>query len=175
MGLYLGNYILNYIYIMSTDFIINGNNFFSSNDGVIDKVDYNTPINQVSSLTVLGTVTGISFSAFAKCSNLSSVDFSGATALQTIGRQAFYQCTSLSSVNFSGVVALTSIDEEAFRECSSLSSVIFPATIETISRGAFSGCTSLNEINLSDTALTIIDDEVFQQCSSLSSIIFSAP
>ena len=68
-------------------------------------------------------VTDIGAEAFYVLPSLSSVTFSSAINLKTIGPAAFYGCTSLSAINIPKSVTL--IDENAFVGCIGLSSITF--------------------------------------------------
>lgn len=78
-------------------------------------------------------VTGISSSAFKKCSQLTSVTMPN--TITNIGRDAFKGCTSLSDITLSN--SLLSIDCDAFYGCSQLMSIRIPNSVEFIGSAAF--------------------------------------
>ena len=80
--------------------------------------------------------TSISSSAFASCTNLSSVDIPN--SVTTIGGSAFEYCTSLTSVTIGSGV--TSIGDYVFATCRVLSSITsLNKTAPTIQSGTFYG------------------------------------
>ena len=68
----------------------------------IDTIDTNAFLNQtdIKSVVLPISLVTIGQSAFAGCSNLTSVSFAaGSPALQSIGLYAFYLCSSLTSIS----------------------------------------------------------------------------
>tara|TARA_B100001769_G_C21997101_1_gene535868 strand:+ start:54 stop:626 length:573 start_codon:yes stop_codon:yes gene_type:complete len=63
--------------------------------------------------------------SFRNCSDLSSVDFTNCSSLNTINTVAFWNCPNLRSVDFSGCTNLTinSIADESFKECLNIQTV----------------------------------------------------
>ena len=81
-------------------------------------------------------VTSIGKSAFALCSDLTSVIVPN--SVTSIEEKAFTWCISLTSVIIPNSV--TSIGEDAFSACHGLTSIIIPNSVTSIGRGAFYGC-----------------------------------
>ena len=106
--------------------------------------------------------------AFYGCSNLTTVDFSEAESLKTIGYWAFYNCTSLESALLPEGV--TYIDELAFK-LTGVKSIYVPSTLETINKEAFSTCTSLENV---EYKAEFIGENMFKDCTGLKSIDLSS-
>ena len=113
--------------------------------------------------------------AFLDCSNLESVDLSGCSRLQTIGKGAFSNCKRLKSVDLSGCSMLQTIGNGAFSNCERLKSVdLSGCSLQTIGDYAFNYCNSLKSINLSECSrLQTIGDYAFSNCNSLESVNLS--
>ena len=77
------------------------------------------------SYSIPDSVTSIGYSAFYRCSSLTSIEIP--KGVTSIGREAFYYCSSLTSVVIPDSV--TSIGEDAFKCCSSLTSIQFSGTV----------------------------------------------
>lgn len=135
-------------------------------------------------------VVAVSKSAFADCTELTSVVFANNSYVTTIEESAFKSCTKLSSVTLpsnltsigaqafrscSALISLalpsgvTSIGESAFEECRSLPSVTIPAGVRSLPTKTFSGCKKLAQVMLPESLQTI-GASAFSGCSSLSSI-----
>ncbi len=110
-------------------------------------------------------VTAIGTSAFAYCSNLTSVTIPN--SVTSIGGDAFYRCSSLTSITIPNSV--TSIGNFAFYYCSSLTSITIPDSVTSIGNYAFYYCSSLSSITIPDS-VTSIGGDAFYRCSSLTSI-----
>lgn len=132
-------------------------------------------------------VTKIAPRAFSNKSELTSVSFSQALSLKSIGKYAFYACTSLEKLLIPGTLntfgefafqdctALKSVDiysdvsvipEQAFGNCTSLEKINIPSTVKSIGRYAFYNCLSLNELTLSKN-ITEISNGAFYNCDNL--------
>ena len=85
----------------------------------------------------------------------------------TIGYSAFYRCSSLTSVTIP--ISVTEIGVGAFSGCSSLTSVTIPNSVTEIGVGAFSYCSSLTSVTI-PSSVTTIWDSAFYRCSSLTSV-----
>ena len=78
--------------------------------------------------------------AFAGCSGLISLDFSGATGLETIGEAAFAN-SKITTLDLSGATKLETIGNYAFSGCTGLTGTLtIPSSVLTIGRYAFAGC-----------------------------------
>jgi len=90
--------------------------------------------------------------------------------VNAIGKEAFKECASLKEIEFSDATALETIGESAFFQCTYLAAFKCPSNVNTIGYQAFTECTSLKEIDFSDaTALETIEEKAFWKCTSLAS------
>ena len=122
-------------------------------------------------------VTVIDEGAFAKCSNLKSmniaagvadVDLGNMTKLGQIGKNAFSGCQAIVSLQLPGTV--TKIEEGAFSGLTALANVKFKNNGEkgttTIGTSAFSGCTNLVDVETASN-VGVIDNKAFSGCVKL--------
>lgn len=128
------------------------NTIYSSADGVLynklKTVLYKCPESKIFSVLpfeVPGSVTVIGENAFTKCTNMTSVDLSNATGLQTIGKSAF-KGTPINAITLP--TSVTSIGNSAFESCGELTTVHIPQNVETIGTGAFAACNKLTAITV---------------------------
>ena len=129
----------------------------------------------IKSLTIGANVTAINNGMFSGCSLLSSIDFSAATGLTSIGNNAFENCgnvdsdpeaepvPNLTTIDLSNT-KVTSIGESAFNSCNKLTVITLPTTLKTIGNGAFEWCSSLTSFSV-PSSVTSIGSDVFYQCS----------
>ncbi len=109
-------------------------------------------------------VVAIASKAFMGNESLTSVDFSGASYLNSIEMEAFSGCTSLSTVDIP--YSVTALGESVFANCSSLQSVHLYANISNIPQMFFYNCQSLKEVYL-PPYLKTIQKFAFGNCASL--------
>jgi aspartokinase-like uncharacterized kinase len=100
----------------------------------------------LTSVTIPSSVTEIGQSAFWKATDLTSVDFSNATALKTIGNNAF-DSTGVVSVDLSGATALETITYQAFYDATKLTSITLPHGLKEIENQAFKN-TNLTSVTI---------------------------
>lgn len=135
----------------------------------------------------------IGANAFANCTQLTTVNDSGTTALgsyygglqnafnlQSVGENAFKNCKGLASIQIGntqyGGSALTSISDSAFEGCTGITSFSSPSTnLQSIGAKAFYGCVALTQVmnangNLPAT-LGKIGDEAFVGCDNIPALI----
>ncbi len=129
--------------------------------------------DNITSVTIPSTVTGIDARAFYGCTNLQTITFEGDSQLQSIGNYAFYECSSLTEITIPSTV--TSIGDFAFYSCSNLQSITFASEskLQSIGDGAFRDCSNLTEITIPST-VTSIGSKAFYRCSNLQSITFAS-
>ena len=121
----------------------------------------------LTSITIPNSVTSIKGGAFYRCSGLTSITIPN--SVTSIASQAFYKCSSLTSVTIGASV--TTIDSQAFEECSGLTSVTIPNSVTKIGYRAFRYCSGLTSVTFASTSkVESIDDDAFQECISLTSI-----
>ena len=120
--------------------------------------------NNITSVTIPDTVTGISGMAFSGCSGLEVVVLPN--SVTTLGGGAFSGCSSLLAINLPANLA--TIDGAAFSNCVSLKSVTIPAGVTNIGEGAFSGCSGLTSLKVSE------DNAVYDSREKCNAIMESA-
>lgn len=120
--------------------------------------------DQLSKLTIGGTVTGIGERAFVNNISLTKVSLPASVTYVSYG--GFADCTSLASVTFSS--GLTSLDSYAF--CNNVVTTIkLPNTLTSMGNYCFKNCYKLTSVNVG-TSLTKIPYEAFRGCSSLQTV-----
>ena len=147
--------------------------------------------NNITSITIPGTVKNISVGAFSGCTNLASVVIGD--GVETIGDSAFNGCTSLASISIPD--SIVSISSSAFNSCAALQFteyenalylgnddnpyvVLFKAKDHSITsctvhsdcriiyHYAFRECTELLEVNYGDSVIAI-GDYAFAYCQKI--------
>lgn len=128
--------------------------------------------------------TGIFYSAFKTCTNLTNIDLS---SLENISGdyscyQMFQDCTGLTSIDLSSLISISGSNafSSAFANCTSLKTVNLSSLKNIESQACqsiFKNCTSLESVDLS--SLSIINGRyscqcMFQGCTSLESMNFSS-
>ena len=99
----------------------------------------------LSSLTLGANITEIGNGAFMGCTNLSNVDFTNATSLETIGENAFIR-TGITTLTVP--TSVKTIEQNAFGECRSLTTVTIPedSELEVIKSQAFNNCMAITDV-----------------------------
>ena len=142
------------------------------------------------SVVIPTNVTTVGYSAFKRCSSLTTVTFEKESQLKTIGGDYYYgafsDCTALTSIEIPASVE--TIGNTAFIVCSKLATVTFEkgSQLKTIGGGysssshfgtysdyygAFSDCSSLTSIEIPASVETI-EATAFKRCSKLTTITF---
>ena len=114
---------------------------------------------------VIYTVTSIGGTAFAGCSDLTSVTIPN--TVTSIGASAFQGCSGLTSITIPNSVS--QIGNYAFYGCSGLSSVTIPNSVTRISGSVFQRCSGLTSITIPNS-VTAIEGESFRYCYGLTSV-----
>lgn len=131
------------------------------NTGVFQDFDKLTTVETCSSIQRIG------WSAFRRCSKLSSFDFSKMTDLEEIMNQAFSPCDALTKIDLSNCTKLKTIRQNAFDGSKNISGVILPDGLETVGQTAFKGCNSLEYVKFGDTSkVKKIGAQAFQGTSA---------
>ena len=126
--------------------------------------------NRTSNLVVPDSIIGRKVVAIANTGlkdnhEITSVDFSHAYGLSSIGYQAFYNCDNISSE----LVITPTVDQlgiSAFEGCSSLPSVDIRGNVMSIPMQCFYNCGSLTTVKLPES-LTAIEKFAFADCTAL--------
>ena len=136
------------------------------------------------SVVIPTNVTTVGYSAFKRCSSLTTVTFEKESQLKTIGGDYYYggafsDCTALTSIEIPASVE--TIGNTAFSDCSQLATVTFEkgSQLKTIGggyyssyyHGAFSDCSSLTSIEIPASVETI-EATAFKRCSKLTTVTF---
>ena len=128
------------------------------------------------SVVIPTNVTTVGYSAFKRCSSLTTVTFEKESQLKTIGGDYYYggafsDCTALTSIEIPASVE--TIGNTAFWGCSSLATVTFEkgSRLKTIGNNAYYRCTSLTSIEIPASVETI-EKKAFMHCSSLATVTF---
>ena len=110
------------------------------------------------------TITDCDTSATGSLEIPSTVD--GAWPVTSIGKSAFANCTDLSSIIIGNSV--TSIGNGAFASCTGLTSITIPDSVKSIGEAAFAFCTGLSSITIPDSVKSI-GESAFALCINLNS------
>lgn len=142
---------------------------------------------------LLKSIITIDSYSFYYDSDLTAVDFSGASNLVSIGEGAFMGCSNLTEVSISANVRylssslfesctslekaelnceISKIDRQLFYGCSSLTEVSIPSTVEEIDHFAFGNCTSLGLLVV-PRSVTQIQSTSFSGCNNLTLAVWS--
>ena len=127
------------------------------------------------SVVIPTNVTTVGYSAFKRCSSLTTVTFEKESQLKTIGGDYYYgafsDCTALTSIEIPASVE--TIGNTAFSDCSSLATVTFEkgSRLKTIGNNAYYSGTQLCSIEISASVETIVN-KAFIHCSSLATVTF---
>ena len=141
----------------------------------VDRGGYELTTGAIKALTIGAHVTTINDYMFQNCTYLSSIDFSAATGLTSIGNSAFNNCgnfvpelggdpvPNLTTIDLSNT-KVTSIGESAFNNCNKLTTITLPSTLQTIGNYAFQYCSSLESFSV-PASVTTIGFDAFYECS----------
>ena len=151
------------------------NTAYSSLEGILFSKDKSSLITfpiakNISSYVIPTTVKVIEYGAFYYIYSLDSITFP--TSLTNINEYGFYS-SNLSNLDLSKCTQLQSIGDFAFQGCS-FSTLKLPASLQSIGQYAFSLCPNIITADLSkNIALTKIKNFAFWQCQYLAD--FSLP
>lgn len=123
----------------------------------------------IKSITVDGgtaTTIGKFFAAFAP--NLETVSITNMPSMTSIGIDAFIQCPKLQSADFSGCTALTTIGSKAFQIDSQMTECkIQDSPLTTLNTFCFQKCLRLENFDADSSNIKTIDKQAFEYCTSL--------
>ena len=110
--------------------------------------------NQITSISIPGSIETMQYGAFMKCSNLQTVVIEDGAKI--IGKHAFYNCNNLTSVTIANSV--TKIEDYAFADCSSLGSITISEGItELVGGSTFYGCSSLATVIIDSSTIAALE------------------
>ena len=112
-----------------------------NNCNAIIETATNTLIAGCKNTIIPNSVTTIGNSAFAGCSNLTTINIPNSVA--SIGNSAFAN-SGLSAINIPN--SIITIGVYAFSSCDSLTSISIVNSVSSIGYGAFAGCSSINNV-----------------------------
>jgi hypothetical protein len=166
----IGDYAFNYCSKLTDITVEDGNNSYSSVNGVLFNKSQTELIRYPEgkngkSYTVPESVTSIGNRAFSSCSSLTSITIP--EGMTRIGENAFFWCSNLTSITIPEGV--TNIEMYTFYGCSSLTLVTIPEGVTSIRDNAFSDCSSLTSITI-PSSVTSISWGAFYYCSKLTSV-----
>lgn len=124
--------------------------------------------SSVTRVTIPDSVTFISDSAFAYCSNLTNISIPN--SVTSIGSFAFEGCTKLESITLPS--SLLTISEFLFYDCSQLTTIHIPDSVSSIRTYAFYNCGKLETIRI-PVSVTSIGSYAFDDCPSSMTVTYS--
>ena len=130
----------------------------------------------ITDLIIPDGVTRVGVSAFAGCTELSSITISERVTF--IHPYAFYGCTGLSKITVADNNTKYYSSDNCLIETATKTLILGCKTsviptngsVTSIGDSAFAGCTGLTSIDIPDS-VTSIDDRAFSECSGLTSIV----
>lgn len=114
---------------------------------------------------IFPNVTAVHDEAFAKCSNLETVDLSSCTS---IGANVFHTCSKLKNISLG---AFTRLNRQLFMNCTSLENFESLTADNIFNDSIFSGCTSLKTVSLPNLK-SVSGGMTFYNCTALTDVDF---
>ena len=131
--------------------------------------------NNITSITIPDSVTGIGYYAFVGCNNLTNITVSRNNTMYLSIDGTLYDKRATTLIRyaigkteemFTIPDIVTNIGDCAFSDCSSITSIVIPNSVTSIGESAFSSCSSLASIMIPDS-VTSIGERAFFGCHSL--------
>lgn len=144
--------------------VTGGNLYFDAQTGTITKSDKTITEADISAEIYGVPVTAIGGSAFSNKNELTRVTIPG--SVTTIGDSAFQGCHRLTQIVISDSV--TKVGQDALRGCFRLTSATLGRGMTSVPQSMFRGCTALKSITIPDN-ITSIGSEAFSE-SGLTSV-----
>lgn len=173
-------------------YIENGNEYFSSVNGVLYTADTTSIVafpglkntlqlpntitiipdyafanSDIMSIEIPNTVTHIGENAFIYCTYLTSITIPNSVV--ELGESAFSYCYALRNITLSS--SLFKINDYTFFNCDSLLTIEVPETVDSIGNSVFYGCHNLSSLILPNS-LNYIGEACFRYCDSLTYFTF---
>jgi len=121
----------------------------------------------VSNIIFPSTLNQIGSSAFARCSNLTELNFSMLSSNLQIDNGVFSGCSNLRRVQLPE--GYLRISDSLFKGCASLVSINIPSSVTSIGSEAFYGCIGLSQLEM-PSSLISIGNKAFTECTNLKDI-----
>lgn len=121
--------------------------------------------DNLTEITIPGTVNTIDEGTFSECSNLLYIGFED--GLENINSEAFYGCKKLTE--FVLPDSLTYIGDRCFQDCSGLLTIGIPSRVWYVGKSAFESCSKMTSATL-PSSLLALNEKTFYKCSSLTEI-----
>jgi hypothetical protein len=134
--------------------------------------------NEIQRLEIRSGVTSIPSSAFANCSNLTTLTIADSNNELTLNHGYSTSSYPFYGVNFETVhwnrnlATGTYIDGTPFQNKTSLKTVTIGNKVSIINASMFSGCTELSSVTFQGNLITSIPSSTFNDCTSLTSTSF---
>ncbi len=114
-------------------------------------------------------------SSFYGCDKITTVDFGGNGALETIDAYAFYRMKGLKDVNLENCRNLKTIGAYAFAEYNVIENITIPASVVKLDHHAFYDCGSLKNVTFEPNEnLNFIGYRCFSECDKMEAINLEA-
>ena len=185
----LGNYVFLGCSMMTSINVAQGNQYYSSLDGVLFDKDQTVLIQcpggyPRSTYSIPCSVRSIGSSAFEFCQKLTHVSIPN--SVTHIGNQVFYGCINIKSPLYNDHIfayypqfdtkksyvipsGIETIAGGAFMYCTNLTNIALPASVQKIGENAFLICDNLNVMRLPKSVKTI-GARAFTRCKNLTAI-----
>ncbi len=131
------------------------------------KVELLSGLKSLKEVSLGRSITEIGESAFADCTNLSTIKFLG--AIKRIDKKAFKGCTNLTSIDIPSSVI--EIRDYSFYGCSHLKRVNIPNSVTSIGNNAFAVCRDLEIVEIG-SGVKNIGTKAFYNCNKIQKLCY---